>query len=1057
MESVRIDFPLKPYPAQLQMMSKIIHALNHSENALLESPTGSGKSLALLCAALAWRENERKKMAEQRAKALAEMEEQRLRDIESIAKQLSEDSTSVEKKREREDIDPSEWKKRFKCDENNPFDDDDDFQPNQILNSFKTAEVTNPVSPSNNDTPLETNKSLSSAPLSSIPKIPRIYVGSRTHKQLTQLISELKRNTQYTPRMTVLGSRDQLCIHPKVSKSANKNEDCVNLLDKQACGYAHRTKKVLAHPALQSTLRVWDIEDMISLGKEVRGCPYYTSRNLFESAEVIFCPYNYILDPVIRKVMNIDLEGSIIILDEAHNMEDAARSAGSFELDDRALSMVKIELTQIIKSGFEVSAHQILEYLFDGLWEWVCSADNVYDIKEYERHICVWSGQKIIEKLKELNITAHVFESQFVPAYRIASTHAETVRKESENRGLVDDNNEKEEKDNDAEVVVHRRKCLSNSSLNIVQGIFLIFGYLFREDSDYTEDYRMALMKRVDRGGKIYGARKNNRKSAHDSTWAYKLGFWCLNPGIIFQDMCAKTKSVILTSGTLSPMDTFASELDTKFSGKLEANHVIDPSQVWVSCLPVGPNGTYLKGVYSNMESFQYQDDIGEAICQIAETVPFGILCFLPSYNALDKLMERWALTGTKERMESKKLILSEPKGSDKKVFEKAINRFYDHIDNAKNYLTEEKDGAIFFAVYRGKVSEGIDFTNEYCRAVVAIGIPYPGVKDMEVQLKKEYNDMKRKKHKNNDVLSGREWYSIQAYRAINQALGRCIRHKNDWGAIILLEDRFQTQETIKGLSKWIRGKVQIHHKFSEGMSSLKKFVQHRLSVEQEPNTAIKTEVTVTNEPATTTKIYDSSIISSSCKTLSGADTTEMISHTQSSASTHTKETVPFNDNHVKVVPFDSNLVKTKESIETADISIPVDEKTEEMRATLMEDLDALMKDIDDDTNCEQSQHDPFIDFFNKNVKTEDSNSRKPVICKYCNCTLMTGDMDNLKPVDNVHLNCVLYLNQNDTQMLEVENPASWDAPTLCINISDFPTETQVYMNKIDNMRCNIT
>jgi hypothetical protein len=44
-------------------------------------------------------------------------------------------------------------------------------------------------------------------------------------------------------------------------------------------------------------------------------------------------------------------------------MEDAARSAGSFELDDRALSMVKIELTQIIKSGFEVSAHQILEYV----------------------------------------------------------------------------------------------------------------------------------------------------------------------------------------------------------------------------------------------------------------------------------------------------------------------------------------------------------------------------------------------------------------------------------------------------------------------------------------------------------------------------------------------------------------------------------------------------------------------------------------------------------------------------------------------------------------------
>ena len=33
--------------------------------------------------------------------------------------------------------------------------------------------------------------------------------------------------------------------------------------------------------------------------------------------------------------------------------------------------------------------------------------------------------------------------------------------------------------------------------------------------------------------------------------------------------------SVILASGTLSPMDTFQSELGTKFEHQLEANHVI--------------------------------------------------------------------------------------------------------------------------------------------------------------------------------------------------------------------------------------------------------------------------------------------------------------------------------------------------------------------------------------------------------------------------------------------------------------------------------------------------
>jgi hypothetical protein len=32
--------------------------------------------------------------------------------------------------------------------------------------------------------------------------------------------------------------------------------------------------------------------------------------------------------------------------------------------------------------------------------------------------------------------------------------------------------------------------------------------------------------------------------------------------------------------------------------------------------------------------------------------------------------------------------------------------------------------------------------------------------------------------------------YTSQAFRALNQALGRCIRHRNDWGAILMVDDR---------------------------------------------------------------------------------------------------------------------------------------------------------------------------------------------------------------------------------------------------------------------------
>lgn len=43
-------------------------------------------------------------------------------------------------------------------------------------------------------------------------------------------------------------------------------------------------------------------------------------------------------------------------------------------------------------------------------------------------------------------------------------------------------------------------------------------------------------------------------------------------------------------------------------------------------------------------------------------------------------------------------------------------------------------DGALLIAVCRGKVSEGLDFTDDNARAVVTIGIPFPNIKDLQVR-----------------------------------------------------------------------------------------------------------------------------------------------------------------------------------------------------------------------------------------------------------------------------------------------------------------------------------
>ncbi|KAL8179728.1 UNVERIFIED_CONTAM: Regulator of telomere elongation helicase 1 [Gekko kuhli] len=77
---------------------------------------------------------------------------------------------------------------------------------------------------------------------------------------------------------------------------------------------------------------ILDIEDLVRNGNKHRVCPYYLSRNLKQQADIIFMPYNYLLDPKSRRAHNLDLRGTVVILDEAHNVERLCEELASFDL-----------------------------------------------------------------------------------------------------------------------------------------------------------------------------------------------------------------------------------------------------------------------------------------------------------------------------------------------------------------------------------------------------------------------------------------------------------------------------------------------------------------------------------------------------------------------------------------------------------------------------------------------------------------------------------------------------------------------------------------------------
>ncbi|KAM3127657.1 hypothetical protein pb186bvf_020254 [Paramecium bursaria] len=60
-QNIPILFPKSPYDVQSQFMTSVVEALNGQANALLQSPTGTGKTLSLICATLGWLKEYRKK------------------------------------------------------------------------------------------------------------------------------------------------------------------------------------------------------------------------------------------------------------------------------------------------------------------------------------------------------------------------------------------------------------------------------------------------------------------------------------------------------------------------------------------------------------------------------------------------------------------------------------------------------------------------------------------------------------------------------------------------------------------------------------------------------------------------------------------------------------------------------------------------------------------------------------------------------------------------------------------------------------------------------------
>ncbi|RLN05892.1 hypothetical protein BBJ28_00007593 [Nothophytophthora sp. Chile5] len=181
------------------------------------------------------------------------------------------------------------------------------------------------------------------------------------------------------------------------------------------------------------------------------------------------------------------------------------------------------------------------------------------------------------------------------------------------------------------------------------------------------------------------------------------FNYWCFHPGVAFREICTNNiHNVILTSGTLSPLDTTIKELGIDFPVRLENSHVVDSDQVWVGVVGTGVTGKRLNSSYNFRSTDAYLLELGNTIVNFTRLVPHGLLVFFPSYSILEESVERWQRPAVGEssssiwnRIVQQKQAFVEPRG---RVDFKAV------VDEYHEAITDNPKGAVFFAVCRGKV-----------------------------------------------------------------------------------------------------------------------------------------------------------------------------------------------------------------------------------------------------------------------------------------------------------------------------------------------------------------
>ncbi|XP_051808029.1 ATP-dependent DNA helicase DDX11 [Acanthochromis polyacanthus] len=880
----QFPFPYQPYNIQEEFMQALYSALDQGKVGIFESPTGTGKSLSLICGALSWLTDYEEKKRQEAAALLQEGETtlstpaaqssttgssaepdwitdfvQKKAERDLVSK-LKEDELKRKKREERLEMIRNNVQlkyalKRKSCEEDEAF---------KLLQLSKEEKVEAPGDQEDEELIVAEYESDDEAKSKSRffgaeddeddelveEHVTKIYYCSRTHSQLAQFVHEVQKSPfSKDISLVTLGSRQNLCINEEVRRLGSIqriNDRCLemqkNKHEKQHRDEAAKRKRGPAksecpynkasalHQMRDEVLgTVHDIEQLLKLGKETHSCPYYASRLAVPPAQLVVLPYQMVLHEATRKAAGVQLKGQVVIIDEAHNLSDTLSCIHSAELTGAQLCRSHSQLTQYadryksrLKAKNLMYIKQIL-FVIEGLVRALGGkvgqnpqsqttqtgtemlTINNFLFKAQIDNINLFKLQRYFEKSmvsRKLGGFVEKYAGSGVILHAQSSSNKENRRTEGLNRylqNLQSNQSSAPVPPADQQGSAESEKVLSASPMMQVEGFFMA---LTNSNTD----------------GRVVVHRQGTLSES-------SVKFLLLNPAVHFAQVLKECRAVIIAGGTMQPVSDFKQELlfsagvgeerITEFS----CGHVIPPGNILPLVLCSGPSGQELDFTFQNRDAPHMMDETGRILSNICNVVPGGVVCFFPSYEYSRRIISHWEANGALARLANKKKIFQEPKKANQ--VEQVLSEFTRCIQRCSQDgggLT----GALLFSVVGGKMSEGINFSDELGRCVVMVGMPYPNIKSPELQEKMSYLD-KHLPH-SQGRSPGQALIENLCMKAVNQSIGRAIRHRGDYSSIVLCDRRYSRPATLSKLPTWIKDRTSTHTNFGPAFAALRKF-----------------------------------------------------------------------------------------------------------------------------------------------------------------------------------------------------------------------------------------